>query len=94
LELDAKCWIHPPESYTGYKLVWADGFNSFHSPDNWIRDPGDGCPSNCGDGGAGMTNSEYYKKRDFLADANVTLKLPKGGKRLEGKAIHLSSDSH
>ena len=48
LGLDANAGFTTPESYSGYKLVWADEFNNSTLSDNWIFEIGDGCPSNCG----------------------------------------------
>jgi hypothetical protein len=48
LGLDSNAGFTSAESYPGYKLVWADEFNSSTLSDNWIFEIGDGCPSNCG----------------------------------------------
>jgi beta-glucanase (GH16 family) len=71
LGLDANAGFTSPESYSGYKLVWADEFNSATLSDDWIYEIGDGCPSNCG---WGNDELEYYKKENTsLADGKLTI---------------------
>lgn len=60
-----------PESYTGYKLVWADEFNSPTLSDDWTFEIGDGCPDLCG---WGNDELQYYKNENTsLSDGKLTI---------------------
>lgn len=60
-----------PDSYAGYKLVWADEFNSSSLSEDWTFELGDGCPDLCGWGNQEL---EYYKKENTsLADGKLII---------------------
>ncbi len=60
-----------PESYDGYKLVWADEFNSTSISEDWTFEIGDGCPELCGWGNQEL---EYYKKENTsIANGNLII---------------------
>ena len=60
-----------PETYAGYKLVWADEFNSSTLSDDWTFEIGDGCPDLCG---WGNDELEYYKAENTsLSDGKLTI---------------------
>jgi beta-glucanase (GH16 family) len=71
LGLNPDAGFRSPESYDGYRLVWADEFNSPTLAGDWIFEIGDGCPSNCG---WGNDELEFYKKENTtLADGKLTI---------------------
>jgi beta-glucanase (GH16 family) len=82
LGLDPNAGYTSPESYDGYKLVWADEFNSSSISEDWTFEIGDGCPELCGWGNQEL---EYYKKENTsLADGNLIITAKKedfGGKQ-------------
>ncbi|REG88340.1 glycoside hydrolase family 16 protein [Algoriphagus antarcticus] len=71
LGLDPNAGYTSPESYTGYKLAWADEFNSSSISEDWTFELGDGCPALCGWGNEEL---EYYKKENTsLADGKLII---------------------
>jgi beta-glucanase (GH16 family) len=71
LGLDPDAGFKSPENYDGYKLVWADEFNSSTLTDDWTFEIGDGCPANCG---WGNDELQYYKKENTsLSDGKLTI---------------------
>ncbi|MEB2785465.1 glycoside hydrolase family 16 protein [Algoriphagus persicinus] len=71
LGLDPNAGHTSPESYAGYKLTWADEFNSSSISENWTFELGDGCPELCGWGNEEL---EYYKKENTsLADGKLII---------------------